>query len=81
MTRAKESSVDWLRMMHDYSGLTDCKPRFASIADEIERLRLALETIRDASLPDQPASAAGDDRAWAMQHIAMLRGLAKGALT
>lgn len=38
MTYTRDS-VEWLRMMRDHSALSDCKPHFARIADEITRLR------------------------------------------
>ena len=36
---AERDAVEWLRMMAQFSGLTDSKPHFVRIADEIEALR------------------------------------------
>ncbi len=38
--------VAWLRMMERFSPLTDCKPHFARIADELERLRAEITALR-----------------------------------
>ena len=36
---AERDAVKWLRMMAQHSGLTDSKPHFVRIADEMEALR------------------------------------------
>ena len=47
----ERDAVEWLRMMAQFSPLTDCKPHFARIADEIEQLRAEVAALRDISLP------------------------------
>ena len=45
---AERDAVEWLRMMAQYSGLTDSKPHFARIADEIEALRAEVAALHEA---------------------------------
>ena len=45
---AERDAVEWLRMMAQYSGLTDCRPHFARIADEIEALRAEVTALHEA---------------------------------
>ena len=47
---AERDAVEWLRMMAQFSPLTDCKPHFARIADEMERLRVEAAALRDTPL-------------------------------
>ncbi len=47
--RPQSDSVEWLRMMRDHSGLMDCRPHFARIADELERLREQKSVPMDAA--------------------------------
>lgn len=50
-------------------------------ADEIERLRSALQSIADQHVPDQPAAYADmSERDWAWRHVARLRAIAMKAL-
>lgn len=42
--------------------------------------RRALERIRDASVPDQPAASGDEEHVWLMKHISSLRRLADEAL-
>ncbi len=46
---ADRDAVGWLRMMERFSPLTDCKPHFARIADEMEALRAEIVTLRSAA--------------------------------
>ena len=48
---AERDAVEWLRMMAAYSALTDCKPHFARIADEIEVLRVEVAALRGDAVP------------------------------
>ena len=50
MITAERDAVEWLRMMAQFSPLTDCKPHFARIADEVEALRAEVATLRDNQL-------------------------------
>ena len=50
MITAERDAVEWLRMMSQLSPLTDCKPHFARIADEIEALRAEVAALRDNQL-------------------------------
>ena len=43
---AERDAVEWLRMMAQYSGLTDSKPHFTRIADEMEELRAEKAALR-----------------------------------
>ena len=45
----ERDAVEWLRMMTRFSGLTDCKPHFARIADEVERLRAEVTALRGSA--------------------------------
>lgn len=45
---AERDAVEWLRMMERHSILTDCKPHFARIADEIEALRAEKAALHEA---------------------------------
>ena len=47
---AERDAVEWLRMMAQFSPLTDCKPHFARIADEMEALRAEVAALRDNQL-------------------------------
>ena len=47
---AERDAVEWLRMMAQFSPLTDCKPHFARIADEVEALRAEVAALRDNQL-------------------------------
>ena len=49
-------------------------------ADAIDTMLAALNEIAASGIPDQPASAAGDDLAWAQQHVARLRRIALNAM-
>jgi len=46
------------------------------------RLRVAVEALGevDQHIPDQPASADGDELLWARRHVGKLRGIARAAL-
>ena len=50
MTAAERDAVEWLRMIAQFSPLTDCKPHFARIADEMEALRAEVAALRDNQL-------------------------------
>ncbi len=50
-------------------------------ASEVNRLREALERIRDAHIPDQPAASGDDELEWAQRHVARLRRIALDALS
>ena len=50
MMAAERDAVEWLRMMAQFSPLTDCKPHFARIADEVEALRVEVAALRDNQL-------------------------------
>jgi hypothetical protein len=45
---AERDAVEWLRMMAQYSPLTDCKPHFTRIADELEALRAEKAALHEA---------------------------------
>ncbi len=45
---AERDAVEWLRMMAQYSPLTDCKPHFTRIADELEALRAEKVALHEA---------------------------------
>lgn len=45
---AEQDAASWLRMMARYSPLTDSKPHFARIADEVEALRAEVAALHDA---------------------------------
>ena len=45
---AERDAVEWLRMMAQYSGLTDSKPHFTRIADEVEALRAEKAALHEA---------------------------------
>jgi hypothetical protein len=47
---ADRDAVEWLRMMAQFSGLTDSKPHFARIADELEALRAEVAAMREAMI-------------------------------
>ncbi len=49
MMPAERDVVEWLRMMAQFSPLTDCKPHFVRIADEVEALRAEIMTLRSAA--------------------------------
>lgn len=53
-------------------------PRPSPVYDGYRR---ALEEIAGSSIPDQPASASGDELSWAQRHVARLRGIAAKALS
>ena len=53
----EHDAVEWLRMMAQSSPLTDCKPHFAWIADELERLRAEVAVLRDTPLRPVPLAA------------------------
>ena len=57
MMAAKRDAVEWLRMMAAYSALTDCKPHFARIADEVEALRAEVAALRDNQSRQVPLAA------------------------
>ena len=42
----EQTSIEWLRMMQEHSGLVDCKPRFGSIATEIEALQARVAELQ-----------------------------------
>ena len=48
---AERDAVEWLRMMAQFSALTDCKPHFARIADEVEALRAEVAAVRGNAVP------------------------------
>jgi hypothetical protein len=60
------------------------EPKSAALLSEIDEsfsdMRDALAEIAAAHLPDQPAESGVDERVWALQHIARLRGIARAAL-
>ena len=45
---AERDAVEWLRMMAQYSPLTDCKPHFVRIADELQALRAEKVALHEA---------------------------------
>ena len=45
---AERDAVEWLRMMAQHSGLTDSKPHFVRIADEMEALRAEKAALHEA---------------------------------
>ena len=47
---------------------------------EAERFRSALLDIRNAHVPDQPASSQADEVSWVMQHVGRIRKIAADAL-
>ena len=47
---AERDAVEWLRMMAQFSPLTDCKPHFARIADEVDALWAEVAVLRDTQL-------------------------------
>jgi hypothetical protein len=52
---AERDAVEWLRMMAQFSILTDAKPHFTRIADELEALRAKvsrLDAHNAAHFPD-----------------------------
>lgn len=51
-----------------------------ALQEQIEALTAVLQEIADAHIPDQPASAAGDELSWAQRHVGKLRGLAMAAI-
>ena len=55
---AQRDAVEWLRMMERYSGLTDCRPHFARIADELEQVRTEIAALRSPTPLRQVAEAA-----------------------
>ncbi len=44
----EQDAVAWLRMMARFSPLTDAKPHFARIADEVEALRAEIAALHEA---------------------------------
>ena len=44
----ERDAVEWLRMRAQYSGLTDCRPHFTRIADEMEALRAEKAALHEA---------------------------------
>ena len=46
----ERDTVEWLRMMAQFSPLTDCKPHFARIADEMEALRAEVAALHGNQL-------------------------------
>jgi len=47
----------------------------------VRSLEAALKAIANGSIPDQPASAHGDELYWVKKHVAELRRIAMNALT
>jgi hypothetical protein len=45
---AERYAVEWLRMMAQFSGLSDSKPHFARIADELDALRAERAALHEA---------------------------------
>ena len=44
----EQDAAGWLRMMAQYSGLTDRKPHFVRAADELEALRAEVGALHKA---------------------------------
>jgi len=68
-------------------GMLACRPSAPSTSTEEAlraenaRLRAALEVISNRPIPDQPATAPGDELSWAQRQYAQLRSIALSALS
>lgn len=52
----------------------------ATLREQVEKMRGALEEISERHIPDQPAAYSGDELSWAQRQHSALRQIARAAL-
>lgn len=53
---------------------------YMQLMQKLDIMRTALLNIRQAHVPDQPMSSAGNELSWVMSHVGMIRNIATVAL-